>query len=90
MMKDLLKKKNAQPSKEDAPGMPIPRNGILLLAIGFGVMVLGFILMIGGGSDDPNRFSYAMFDFRRTVLSPLVILAGVVTVIVGIMRKPKQ
>ena len=89
-MKDLLKEKNSQSSQEDAPGMPIPRKGILLLAIGFGVMVLGFILMIGGGSDDPNHFSYAMFDFRRTVLSPLVILAGVVTVIVGIMRKPKQ
>lgn len=69
---------------------PISRQGIRLLAIGFGVMVLGFVLMMGGGSDDPNRFSYAMFDFQRTVLSPLVILAGVVTVIVGIMHKPKQ
>ena len=89
-MKNLLKEKNSQSSQEDAPGMPIPRKGILLLAIGFGVMVLGFILMIGGGSDAPDHFSYAMFDCRRTVLSPLVILAGVVTVIVGIMRKPKQ
>lgn len=89
MMKNWLKKKT--PSlQEDDPGMPIPRKGIVLLAIGFGVMVLGFVLMMGGGSDDPNRFSYAMFDFQRTVLSPLVILAGVVTVIVGIMRKPKQ
>ena len=90
MMKNLLKQKNSQSSQEDAPGMPIPRKGILLLAIGFGVMVLGFILMIGGGSDDPDHFSYAMFDFRRTVLSPLVILAGVVTVIVGILRNPKE
>ena len=90
-MKDWLKKKKKNPSsQEDVPGMPVPRTGIRLLAIGFGVMVLGFIWMLGGGSDDPNRFSYAMFDFRRTVLSPLVILAGVVTVIVGIMRKPKQ
>ncbi len=90
MMKDFLKKTNSQPSPEDAPGMPISRKGILLLAIGFGVMALGFILMIGGGSDDPNRFSYAIFDFRRTVLSPLVILAGVATVIAGIMYKPKK
>ena len=88
-MKDWLKKKTSPASQEDVSGMPIPRKGILLLAIGFGVMALGFILMIGGGSDDPNRFSYAMFDFRRTALSPLVILAGVATVIVGIMRKPK-
>lgn len=89
MMKDLLNKKKAPSSQEDVPGMPVSRKGILLLAVGFGVMALGFVLMIGGGSDDPNRFNEAMFDFRRTVLSPLVILAGVVTVIVGIMRKPK-
>lgn len=89
-MKENKKKSIPEPQQEEAPQAPISRLGILLLAIGFGVMALGFILMIGGGSDDPSRFSYAIFDFRRTTLSPLVILAGVATVIVGIMYKPKQ
>ncbi len=54
------------------------------------VMVSGYILMIGGGSNDPNVFSYAMFDFRRLVLSPVLVILGIVIVIVAIMRKPKE
>ncbi len=83
-------KKNTASRPDDTTGMPMTRKGILLLAIGFAVMVAGFILMIGGGSSDPARFSYAMFDFQRTVLSPLIILAGIVLVGVGIMRREKK
>lgn len=90
MKKAVTKKTPAQETQQEEQQKPISQLGIHLLAIGFGVMVLGFILMIGGGSDDPNRFSYAIFDFQRTVLSPLVILAGVAIVIVGIMYKPKK
>lgn len=86
-MKDNKKNNTLRP--EDEAGMPMTRKGILLLAVGFAVMVLGYILMLGGGSDDPQKFSYAMFDFRRTVLSPLVILAGVAVIIVGILKKSK-
>ncbi|MBE6229614.1 MAG: DUF3098 domain-containing protein [Bacteroidales bacterium] len=62
----------------------------MYIAIGFGVMVLGYILMSGGGSDDPNRFSEAMFSFRRIVLAPVVILAGMVMVIAAIMYRGKR
>ena len=54
------------------------------------LMALGYVLMMGGGSDDPNVFNYAMFDFRRLVLAPLVILGGVVLVAVSIMRREKK
>ena len=87
MMKENQKKNLLRP--EDEARMPMTRKGILLLAAGFAVMVLGYILMIGGGSDDPARFNYAMFDFQRTVLSPVVILAGVALIVVGILRKSK-
>lgn len=71
---------------EENTKMPISRKGLNLLLIGLLVMVLGYILMMGGGSDDPQKFSYAMFDFRRLTLAPIVILAGVAVEIVAIMH----
>lgn len=65
--------------------MAMTRKGIKFLIIGVLVMVSGYILMMGGGSDDPTVFNYAMFDFRRLVAAPLVILCGVVIEIVAIM-----
>ena len=56
-----------------------------MLLAGLVVMVSGYILMTGGGSDDPRVFNYAMFDFRRLVAAPLVILMGIVIEIVAIM-----
>ena len=53
------------------------------------VMISGYILMIGGGSDDPNVFNPEMFNFTRLVVSPLLILLGVAIIIIAIMKKPK-
>ena len=60
-----------------------------LLIIGLVVIALGFILMIGGGSDDPNVFSDKIFNFRRMTLAPILIIAGYVIEIFAIMRKTK-
>lgn len=65
--------------------MAITPKGLKFLLAGLIVMVSGYILMIGGGSDDPRVFNYAMFDFRRLVAAPIVILSGVVIEIVAIM-----
>lgn len=65
--------------------MAVTPKGLKLVLAGLIVMVAGYILMIGGGSDDPEVFNYAMFNFRRLTLAPIVIIAGIVTVIVGIM-----
>jgi len=54
------------------------------------VMFAGYILMMGGGSKDPNVFNYEMFDFRRIVAAPLVIICGVVIEIVAIMKTDKN
>lgn len=61
-----------------------------LLAIGFGIIILGFLLMLGGKSDDPNEFSEKIFSFRRITLAPIVVLAGFVFEIWAIMKKPKD
>lgn len=61
-----------------------------LLAIGFGIIVVGFLLMLGGKSEDPNQFSEKIFSFRRITLAPIVVLAGFVFEIWAIMKKPKD
>lgn len=66
--------------------MAITPKGLRYLLVGLIVMVSGYILMTGGGSDDPQVFNYAMFDFRRMVAAPLVIILGIVIEIVAIMR----
>ena len=57
-----------------------------MMLAGLIVMVAGYVLMTGGGSDDPQVFNYAMFDFRRLVAAPVVIISGIVIVIVSIVR----
>ena len=65
--------------------MPITPKGLKYLLVGLIVMVSGYILMSGGGSDDPQVFNYAMFDFRRMVVAPVVIILGIVIEVVAIM-----
>ena len=67
--------------------MAITPKGLRLVLAGVLVMIAGYILMTGGGSDDPAVFNYAMFDFRRLVAAPVVIITGIVVVVVGIMGK---
>lgn len=59
------------------------------LLIGLGVIALGFILMSGGGSDDPNVFNEEIFNFRRIRLAPTVVLIGFGVVIYSIFKKSK-
>ena len=66
--------------------MPITTRGLRLLLVGLIVMISGYILMMGGASEDPQVFNYAMFDFRRMVAAPLVIILGIVIEIVAIMK----
>ncbi len=74
----------------DNTKMAITRKGLRWILIGFLVMVAGFILMMGGGVKDPQVFNWAMFDFRRIVAAPVVIICGVVIVIIAIMRRPAE
>ena len=67
----------------------MPSKNVKLIAVGLLVMIVGFILMIGGGSSDPNVFNPAMFSFRRLTLAPIVIIIGIVVILWGIMKTPK-
>ena len=61
-----------------------------MVLVGLIIMVSGYILMIGGGSDDPNVFNEEMFDFQRLVASPILVILGIVIIITSIMSKPKD
>ncbi len=61
-----------------------------ILLIGIAVIALGFILMSGGGSDDPKVFSEAIFNFRRIRLAPTTVLIGFGITIYAILKKPKK
>ena len=61
-----------------------------IIIAGVVLAVIGYILMAGGGSDDPAVFSEDLFSFRRITLSPILILLGLVVVGYGIMKKPKD
>jgi hypothetical protein len=60
-----------------------------ILLIGIGVIVLGFILMSGGGSDNPNVFNEEVFSFRRIRLAPTTVLIGFGITIYSIFKKSK-
>ncbi len=62
------------------------RHKYTWLIIGLAITALGFILMIGGGSDDPAVFSEGIFNFRRLTLAPILVLAGYAIQIYAIMK----
>ncbi len=70
--------------------MAVSAKNIKLMIAGMLVMASGFLLLSGGGSDDPQVFNYAMFDWRRLVAAPIVIVAGIVVEVVAIMGQFKE
>lgn len=68
----------------------IAKDSYKFIAIGFAIIVVGFILMIGGHSDDPNVFNYEMFNFRRITLAPIIVMTGFIFEIWAIMRRPES
>ncbi|MBQ0096692.1 MAG: DUF3098 domain-containing protein [Bacteroidales bacterium] len=68
----------------------ITPGGLRLMVVGLVVMVAGYILMCGPAVKDPAVFNYDMFDFRRIVAAPVVIVCGIIVEIVAIMRTGKK
>jgi hypothetical protein len=75
--------------KSTQPGFALARENYRYLIIGFVIVMVGFILMMGGKSPDPNVFNAKeLFSFRRITLAPVVVLAGFAFEIWAIMKKP--
>ena len=75
--------------EQDGGKMAISERGLRLLLVGLVVMVSGFILLAGGKSDNPDFFNWEIFNFTRMVAAPILIIAGIVIEIVGIMGRPR-
>lgn len=77
--------------KETDPGFALGKENYIYLVIGFVIILIGFLLMIGGKSVDPNVFNgEEIFSFRRITLAPIVVLIGFAFEIWAIMRKTRD
>ena len=66
------------------------RKNYVFMLIGLGIISLGFILMAGGGSDDPNVFNPEIFSWRRIRLAPILIIIGFAVEVYAILLNPHQ
>ncbi len=81
--------KNKNQNKESGEFLFGKRNYTIMIA-GIIIILFGFILMAGGGSDDPNVFNEDIYNFRRIRLAPTIVLIGLSVEIYAIMANPKK
>ena len=75
---------------EDNRRLPFTKTNYIIVIAGVLLIALGMVLMIGGGSSDPDVFNPKMFNFQRLTLSPILILLGFVVEIVAIFWRKKK
>jgi hypothetical protein len=85
-------KKNSNPPQNlgPKPEFIFQKKNYLFLFIGLACMALGFILMSGGGSDDPTVFNPEIYNFRRIRLAPTLVLLGLGIQIYAILLNPHK
>jgi len=66
------------------------KTNYILMAVGIIILMIGYIALSGGGSEDPAQFSEAIFDTRRLVIAPILMLLGLVVEVFAIMWHPKN
>lgn len=71
-------------------GFIFGRKNYKFMLIGLGIIALGFILMSGGGSDDPNVFNPDIFSWRRIRLAPTLVLIGFGVQVYAILLNPNK
>lgn len=81
--------KNQQPT-DHKKYFIFEKKNYQFMFIGLAVIALGFILMAGGGSDDPNTFSPDIYNFQRIRLAPTLVLLGFAIEVYAILLNPKK
>ncbi|MGD1944730.1 MAG: DUF3098 domain-containing protein [Croceivirga sp.] len=82
--------KKSSTSQKKKPQFVFQKKNYIFLFIGIAFIALGFILMSGGGSDDPNVFNPEIYNFRRIRLAPLLVLIGLGIQIYAILLDPTK
>ena len=91
MVKEIAKTKaKTTETAENQKVMPFGKMNYILVIVGIALIALGFVLMIGGGSTDPDVFNEEMFNTRRLTIAPILVLAGFVVEIVAIFWRKKE
>jgi hypothetical protein len=88
--KSMAQEASKKTEDNSKPIFAFGKENYILMLVGVGLIILGFALMTGGGSKDPNVFNEEMFNFRRITLAPILILIGFGVEIVAIMKRPKD
>ena len=83
-------KKNKKPLHKQDLNFVFEKKNYIVMAIGLAIIALGFILMSGGGSDDPNVFNPEIYNFRRIRLAPALVLAGLAIEVYAILLNPRK
>lgn len=85
----MAKQQIIKPKNTEGAQFAFHKQNYILVLVGLVLLGIGFLLMIGGGTDDPKVFNYALFDFQRLTLAPILILIGYVVEIFAILWRPK-
>lgn len=83
-------KKQQPTNSAPKPDFVFGKKNYIFMAIGIAVIAFGFILMAGGGSDDPNVFNPEIYSFRRIRLAPMIVLIGFGIEVYAILLNPDQ
>lgn len=83
-------KKQRNKNTVHIPDFVFRKKNYIVMAIGIAVIALGFILMAGGGSDDPNVFNPDIYNFRRIRLAPTIVLIGFGIEVYAILLNPDK
>lgn len=86
----MSKKKNRQNPQKKSQEFIFQRKNYLMMFIGLAFIALGYILMAGGGTEDPEVFSEAIFSFRRIRLAPTLVLIGLGIQVFAILFNPNK
>ena len=86
-MIDNLRNRFSRVEDQHDAEMPLAMKNYLLIGLGMVVILIGMLLMIGGGSDDPNVFNYEIFSWRRITLAPILIVGGFAFEIYALMKR---
>lgn len=89
-MASIIQTKKEQEEQKKRDLFPLQSGSYKFILIGFAIVVLGFVLMMGGGADSADTFNYEIFSFRRITLAPIVVLVGFAVVAWAIIRRSKS
>ncbi len=84
------KKQNNSSERAAKPEFIFQKKNYMFMFLGIAFIALGFILMSGGGSDDPNVFNEEIYNFRRIRLAPTLVLIGLGIEVYAILLNPHK